>query len=187
MVSRNSVSVSGDILVTKNDYDKVASLLGRSPRGLRSIAVRSLNDEPVVIQVSSLVNNKPFPTLFWLVDKQLNYAIDQVEAKGLIAQFQAQIDTSEELRGAMARDHEAHIDLRNKFMSLEEKQLIEKLGFETVFNRRGIGGIENFTRIRCLHTYYASHLVSANTVGKLLEGYWLENDVSFAHLPVNIR
>ncbi|MFT6389502.1 MAG: hypothetical protein ACJAUP_002895 [Cellvibrionaceae bacterium] len=185
MVSRNLVSASGDILITDNDYDKVASLLGRSPRGLRSIPVRSLSGEPVVIQVSSLVDNKPFPTLFWLVDRQLSYVIDQVEAGGLIAEFQAKIDESEELQQAMAGDHKAHIGLRCELMSLEEKQSIEKLGFETVFNRRGIGGIENFTRIRCLHTYYASHLVSPNAVGKLLDSYWLENDISFVHLPAS--
>lgn len=184
LVSISGDSISGDVSITDSDYEKVAGLLGRSPRGLRSVAVRSVSGEPIVIQVSSLVDSKPFPTLFWLVDKRLNYAIDQVEAGGLIAQFQARIDASEELQKIMTSDHEAHIGLRLELMPLEQKQSIKKLGFDDVFNQRGIGGIENFTRIRCLHTYYASHLVNPNAVGALLEEYWQKHDVSFSHLPV---
>lgn len=182
-MSDELVSSSEELCASDNDYQKVANLLGRSPRGLRSIAVRSLEGEPVAIQVSSLVDGKPFPTLFWLVDKQLNYAIDQLEAGGLIAQLQAQIDASPELQQAMADDHRAHISLRKQLISPEQQQQIDSLGFTDVLDRRGIGGIENFTRIRCLHTYYAAHLVAPNTVGKLLNAYWLEREISFEHLP----
>ena len=135
----------------------------------------------MVIQVSSLVNQKPFPTLFWLVDKALNYSIDQLEAGGLIADLQAQIDVSTELQKSMAQDHQAHIDLRLSLIPSEQQQEIEELGFAAVLKRRGIGGIENFTRIRCLHTYYAAHLVKPNTVGRLLEEHWLASGVTFAH------
>ena len=66
------------------DRSNVKALLGRTPRGLAAINVRTKTNLPVVIQVESMVNKKPFPTLFWLVDKKLNYAIDKLEAGGLI-------------------------------------------------------------------------------------------------------
>ena len=68
--------------------NQVAVLLGRAPRGLEDIAVAGPAGEPVVIRVASLVEDKPFPTLFWLVDPVLCYRIDQLEAGGLIKQFQ---------------------------------------------------------------------------------------------------
>ncbi len=168
--------------MSERDYEQVRHLLGRQPRGLRGIAVRSGDGSPVVIQVDSLVDNKPFPTLFWLVDKKLNYAIDQLEAGGLIADFQAQIDASTELQETIAEDHKSHIELRLSLIPHEQQLEIQRLGFDSVLERRGIGGIENFTRIRCLHTYYAAHLVIPNTIGTLLDAHWQAHNVSFGHL-----
>lgn len=174
---------SSSIEISQIDIDKVSSLLGREPRGLRDIAVRTRHGEPAVIEVASLVDKKPFPTLFWLIDKQLNYAIDRVEATGLIAEFQQVIDDSPELQAAMMADHQAYIALRQSKMSDLDKQQAEELGFADVLQRRGIGGIENFQRIRCLHTYYAAHLVMPNTVGQLLDSHWQAAGVTFTHLP----
>jgi len=183
MISPDLISALSALSFTDSDYDNVERLLGRTPRGLRSIAVRSNNNEPVVIQVASLVNGKPFPTLFWLVDKRLNYAIDQLEASGLIARLQVQIDSSEALQQTLTLQHQEHIALRSALMSPADTQSIETLGFTEVLSRRGIGGIENFTRIRCLHTYYASHLVSPNAVGEFVDEYWQEHEITFNHLP----
>jgi hypothetical protein len=163
------------------DLANVKALLGRTPRGLAAINVRTKTGFPVVIQVESIVNKKPFPTLFWLVDKQLNYSIDKLEAGGLIARLQKSIDASDELQLALKRDHEAHIALRTELMLPAHKEELNSLGFAEVFENRGIGGIENFTRIRCLHTYYAAHLVEPNTIGRLLDEYWDERGISFKH------
>ena len=165
-LSDNTISLSSD------DIDQVHRLLGREPRGLEAIPVRSKTGGPVVIQVAPLVDDKPFPTLFWLVDPRLNYAIDQVEAAGVIALLQAKIDASTALQQAMVKDHQSYIEYRWRAMTHVHKQQVERLGFVDVLQRRGIGGIENFKRIRCLHTYYAAHLVAPNTVGGLLEDYW---------------
>ncbi len=176
------MSESTSAVISEADYEAVKCLLGRSPRGLQAISVRDTTGSPVVIQVSPLVDKKPFPTLFWLVDKRLNYAIDQLEARGVIAQFQERIDESEALQESMNGDHRAYIALRDQLMSSEQKAEVEKLGYTTVFQRRGIGGIENFSRIRCLHTYYAAHLVVANTVGALVDDYWQGENKHFDHL-----
>ena len=167
--------------VNASTYQQVEALLGRPPRGLRSVPVISDTGEPVVIQVASIVDNKPFPTLFWLVDKRLNYAIDQLEAQGMIACFQEVIDNDESLQQALVVDHQAYIELRANVMTASERTALHVQGFGKVLSKRGIGGIANFTRIRCLHTYYAAHLVLPNTVGQLLDQYWLEKGMVFEH------
>jgi hypothetical protein len=168
--------------ISVEDRANVKALLGRTPRGLAAINVCTKTGLPVVIQVESMVNKKPFPTLFWLVDKQLNYSIDKLEAGGLIARFQACIDNSDSLQAELKQDHLAHIALRDELMLPAHKTTLSALSFANVFEHRGIGGIENFTRIRCLHTYYAAHLVVSNTVGRLLDEYWREHDINFDHL-----
>lgn len=151
---------------------KVSELLGREARGLQAVPVIGPDGEPKVIQVASLVDDRPFPTLFWLVDPDLNYRIDQLEARGLIARLQAQIDEDPDLQASMAEDHKAHVALRNKLMNPQDRERLESLGFLDALQRRGIGGIEKPARIRCLHTWYAAHLVEPNTIGRLVDQCW---------------
>ena len=158
--------------ITPEIEAKVQDLLGRVPRGLEEVALSADNGNPMVIRVASLVDDKPFPTMFWLIDKDLNYRIDKEEAGGLINLLQARIDQESELQQVMAADHQAHIALRNGYLSSGMTDRLKELGFYDVLQARGIGGIANFTRIRCLHTWYAAHLVVPNTVGGLLDNYW---------------
>lgn len=158
--------------VTPHMRVRITEMLGRAPRGLEGVAVARDDGEPVVIRVASLVNDKPFPTLFWLVDSDINYRIDQLEAAGLIHALQQRVDYSPELICAMRQDHSAHIHLRHTHMSAVVRARVRELGFTEVFANRGIGGIADFQRIRCLHTWYAAHLVVPNTVGTMLDAYW---------------
>ena len=151
---------------------RVAELLGREPRGLEEVAVAGADGSPRVIRVASLVDDTPFPTLFWLVDPQLNYRIDQAEAGGLIKQLQGRIDADPLRQQQLRADHLAHIALRDSYISPAVGQRLRELGFGDVLAGRGIGGIADFSRIRCLHTWYAAHLVVANTVGGLLDDWW---------------
>lgn len=153
---------------------RVADLLGRTPRGLEDIAVSGANGDPVVIRVASLVEEKPFPTMYWLVDPKWCYRIDQVEAGGLIKVLQQRIDADIEMQVAMREDHRLYIEQRDVFMTPAVRREIEQLGYTQVFSDKGIGGISDFTRIRCLHTWYAAHLVVPNTVGGMLDEWLLE-------------
>jgi hypothetical protein len=171
MVARETIVVER-LMLSSEIIEQVAVLLGRPPRGLEAIAVAGPAGEPRVIRVASLVEDKPFPTLFWLIDPALCYRIDQVEATGLIAQFQQCIDADPELRRGMREDHRAHIILREAFMSAAVRQRLQALNFSGALAGRGIGGIANFTRIRCLHTWYGAHLVVPNTVGRMLDDWW---------------
>ena len=158
--------------ITAQIRSQIASLLGREPRGLEDVAVTSAAGNPMVIRVASLVDDKPFPTMFWLIDRDLSYRIDVEEAGGLIQRLQARISATPELQQAMAEDHRAHIKLRNGFLTPDAKKRLQELNFYEVLQQRGIGGIADFSRIRCLHTWYASHLVVGNTVGRLVEEHW---------------
>ena len=152
--------------------------LGRRPRGLREVAVQDSAGDPMVIRVASIVDGKPFPTLFWLIDPELCLRIDRAEARGVIATLQALVDASPELQRCMRDDHGAHIALRRGFFSQEELAMAQRPGFRAAFRERGIGGIADFRRIRCLHTWYAAHLVNPNTVGRLLDQYWAQEAAS---------
>jgi hypothetical protein len=160
--------------ITTEQREQVAQLLGREPRGLRDIPVKGPDGLPVVIRVASLVDGKPFPTLFWLVDPALNYRIDRAEATGLIGRLQDRVDADASLRNQMRDDHRAHIALRDNFIPEADRLRLRELGFDEVLARRGIGGIADHGRIRCLHTWYAAHLVVPNTVGRLLDRTWTE-------------
>jgi hypothetical protein len=148
----------------------IAQYLGREPRGLQEVAAW-YNNEPAAVRVASMVDGKPFPTLFWLVHPEINLTIDRLEANGLIAVLQQKIDIDVDLQNAMKKDHEAYIDARANWMSEEVKQEIDDKQMHGAFDGRGIGGIADFSRIRCLHTWYGAHLVITNTVGQLLEPY----------------
>jgi len=133
-----------------------------------------------VIRVASLVDDRPFPTLFWLVDRDLCYRIDRAEAGGLIGRLQRRIDESPGLRSGIRRDHRAHIHLREHYMDAPTRARLDELGFGSVLASRGIGGIRDFARIRCLHTWYAAHLVVPNTVGTLLDEWWRAEETGAA-------
>tara|TARA_R110000823_G_scaffold171736_12_gene304270 strand:+ start:3927 stop:4445 length:519 start_codon:yes stop_codon:yes gene_type:complete len=160
------------VQISPQTQARITQLLGRTPRGLEEVAVARADGEPVVIRVASLVDDKPFPTLFWLVDPGIAYRIDQAEAAGTILELQARVDADVELQQAMRADHRAHIRLRDSYISADLRRRIERLGFGPVLATRGIGGIADFQRIRCLHTWYAAHLVVPNTIGRLLNAHW---------------
>jgi len=151
---------------------QVTELLGRTPRGLEDVAAYDAHGVPSVIRVASLVDERPFPTLYWLIDRDLCYRIDQLEASGLIAQFQAQVDADIALQNKLAADHALHIEKRLQFMSSDVRDSLEALGYLDVLQKKGIGGIGDFTRIRCLHTWYGAHRIDPNTIGEMLDAHW---------------
>lgn len=146
----------------------VAEQLGRAPQGLHAVIVWRAN-RPAVIQVAPIVRKKPFPTTFWLTDPDLNLALDRLEAGGAIASLQAQVDADPALGARMAADHRAHQTLRRTIWTPAQTAEVETSAFAQVFESRGIGGIEADDRIRCLHTWMASHLVVSNVIGEMTE------------------
>lgn len=147
----------------------IEETLGRKPRGLRAIAAFNHLGDPAVIRVASLVENKPFPTLFWLIDPAVNLYLDRLEAGGDIAKLQAKVDNSSALQKAMMADHVRHKLLRESYLTNQERAFLNTTGMMVALEQRGIGGIAEPDRIRCLHTWYAAHLVEPNTIGALID------------------
>lgn len=170
MPNQANDSVSPEVRV------QIARRLGREPRGLEGVAVYGADGAPIVIRVSSLVDEKPFPNLFWLIDPEIVYRIDCDEAGGLIHRFQQQVDGDAGLQRQMIGDHRSHIELRNGYMTSVVEEQLRLANYYEVLQQRGIGGIADFGRIRCLHTWYAAHLVTPNTIGCLLDQHWADNE-----------
>jgi hypothetical protein len=159
--------------------DHISARLGRTPRGLRSVAAVNAEGAPAVIRVASVVDQKPFPTLYWLIDADYCLQIDRLEASGWIAKVQAVIEETEALQAMMAEDHRQHVALRSQFLHHDERDLLQEHGMESALEERGIGGIADLARVRCFHTWYAAHLVVPNCIGSIVDKLLVgEDDLS---------
>ena len=149
--------------------DFVTERLGREPRGFCDVSAFNAQGTPAVIRVSSVVDGKPFPTLFWLIDANISLKIDRLEAAGWIARLQRDVDISATLQEQMALAHEAHKRVRETFLSEAERTLLTDRGMMSALSDRGIGGIKEPGRIRCFHTWYAAHMVETNCIGSAVD------------------
>ena len=120
--------------------DFVTERLGREPRGFCDVSAFNAQGTPAVIRVSSVVDGKPFPTLFWLIDANISLKIDRLEAAGWIARLQRDVDISATLQEQMALAHEAHKRVRETFLSEAERTLLTDRGMMSALADRGIGG-----------------------------------------------
>ena len=154
---------------TEQQFELIEQQLGRKPRGLAGVAVATDSGVPLVLQMQSLVEDQPFPTLFWLSSKDLYQAIAEIETSGWVKQIEAELETNTDLREAFLANQQAYVDLRWKLMRDEDRQRIEELGFSDLFNQYGIGGIRHWDKVRCLHMQYAHHLAAENVIGARLD------------------
>lgn len=143
--------------------------LGRKPRGIVRIAHQTDNGVPTVLQMRSLVDNHPFPTLFWLCSRDLYRAIAEVETSGWVKQIERELQQDDALRSAYWRNHEAYVALRWQLMDPRDRECIERLGFTHLFEQYGIGGIAQWDKVRCLHMQYAHHLCGENVIGQRMD------------------
>lgn len=143
--------------------------LGRKPRGLAGVAAATDAGVPMVLQMQSLVDDQPFPTLFWLCSKDLYQAIAEIETSGWVKKIEAEIEQDEALRAQYLANQLAYVELRWQLMREEDRQRIETLGFTDLFHRYGIGGIRHWDKVRCLHMQYAHHLADNNIIGARMD------------------
>jgi len=154
---------------TAQQLELIEQQLGRKPRGLAGVAVATDSGVPLVLQMRSLVEDQPFPTLFWLSSKDLYQAIAEIETSGWVKQIEAELEQNEDLRAAYLANQLSYVELRWALMRDEDKARIEELGFSDLFNQYGIGGIRQWDKVRCLHMQYAHHLADGNVIGARLD------------------
>ncbi|KEA63586.1 putative toxin to DivIC [Marinobacterium lacunae] len=143
--------------------------LGRKPRGIAAIAYATEQGVPVVLQMRSLIDDKPFPTLYWLCSRDLYQMIAEIETGGWVKQIEQALADDEVLRQQYMQQQQAYVDLRWRLMDPEDRARIEALGFSDLYHRYGIGGIAQWDKVRCLHMQYAHHLVGDNLVGRKMD------------------
>ena len=158
---------SGERVARWRDF--VAERLRREPRGFRDVAAFNAEGLPASIRVSSIVDGKPFPTLYWLIDAELSLHIDRLEAAGWIARVQSEIAINAVFRQRMQHDHAKHVALRDGYLLDDDRKILASNNMLAALSKRGIGGISEPDRIRCFHTWYAAHMVVPNCVGKIVD------------------
>ncbi|WP_286240883.1 DUF501 domain-containing protein [Neptuniibacter halophilus] len=154
---------------SEQQLDLIRQQLGREPRGLAGIAVQSDQGVPIVLQMQALVDDKPFPTLFWLSSKDVYQMIAEIETAGAVKLLEQELAEDETLRAAHLADQQRYVDLRWATVTPEQEARIESLGFRHLYDQYGIGGISQWDKIRCLHMQYAYHLAEGSTIGRLLD------------------
>ncbi|MBV1787772.1 DUF501 domain-containing protein [Marinobacterium sp. D7] len=157
------------MLPTAEQLEMIERQLGRKPRGIAAIAYATEQGVPVVLQMRSLIDDKPFPTLYWLCSRELYQRIAEIETAGWVKQIEQELADDAELRARYLAQQQAYVDLRWQLMDPNDKSRIEELGFTDLFHRYGIGGIAQWDKVRCLHMQYAHHLVAENLVGERMD------------------
>ena len=155
--------------ISEIDINIIRRQIGREPQGIVKIAARANNQVPVVLQMRSIVDEKPFPTLYWLCSRDLHKAIATIETQGWVKYIEQKISEDEALKAQFFVNHQQYVQQRQREMLAEDRDFIERRGFSELFERYGIGGISQWDKVRCLHMQYGPHLVDGNVIGALLD------------------
>lgn len=154
--------------VTLAEAELIARQLGRPPRGEFSIAVRCPHGFPRVIRVSPVVAGTPFPTLYWLSCPFLCRAVSDLEAAGWVSRLEERVAGDEGLRDALERSHRDYVAARWDSLAADDRRTLEACGRLRLLEERGIGGIADRTRLKCLHLHVAHALVGTNPIGSIV-------------------
>ena len=147
----------------------IAEQLGRTPRGIQALAATDGEGTPLVLRMASIVDGKPFPTLYWLSSERLKVEISHLEAAGVIKSLEARLQEDPAFLAAYHESHRDYVAQRWQHMSAEQQDDAERRGYTALLRERGIGGIGNWDQVRCLHTQYAHHLCGHNVIGQWLD------------------
>ena len=146
--------------------------IGREPRGIDAVTAEDGEGTPLVLRMQSLVDEAPFPTLYWLCSDRLKIELSHLEAAGVIKQLEAMLAEDPEFMAEYRRSHEDYVAQRWQCMPDDVKAEVERRGYDTLLKERGVGGIANWTQVRCLHTQYAHHLCGDNAIGRWIDEHY---------------
>ncbi|GAB2803519.1 DUF501 domain-containing protein [Halomonas shantousis] len=154
---------------TPRQLSIITEQLGRAPRGIQAVSATDRDGTPLVLRMESIIDDKPFPTLYWLCSERLKIELSHIEARGVIKELEARLQREPDFLAAYHRSHEDYVAQRWQHMSPAQRDQAEALGYAELFRQRGIGGIGNWDQVRCLHTQYAHHLCGDNVIGQWLD------------------
>lgn len=133
------------------DEQIVAQQLGRVPRGIVGVAWRNAQGEPaVVVTAPRLPDGTPFPTVYYLTDPQLIYAVSTLEGAGLMHEMNQRLQADPELARAHAQAHLAYLEDRKTVSQLAATGKVAEI--------EGISAGGYPSRVKCLHVLVAHAL-----------------------------
>lgn len=128
------------------------------------VAARCRYGFPQVIESSPVKDEEPFPTLFYLTCPYLRKRLAQWEETGMIGEWEKKMRDDLDLKREMEAAHQAYRLLREA--RLERDLAIgseELLTLKSRFLTKGIGGIDGYEGIKCLHLHLATVLGGLKT------------------------
>ena len=176
-VGQNGVEVSGlvtdqdleavrdrvrELLATPAIEDQIAVVnrqLGRYPRGMVAVGARCVCGNPLaVVTRPQLKDGTPFPTTCYLTSPEAVKAVSRLEADGVMADWNTELDSDPDLASAYRRAHELYLAFRSA--------LAQRLGDdESHIAGISAGGMPK--RVKCLHALTAQSLVMGPGVNPL--------------------
>jgi hypothetical protein len=138
---------------TPDDLVSVEALVGRPLNGRCAVVVRRRDGRPVVIENEPhLRDGTPMPTLYWLIDAELNEAVSRIEGASGVHRYEDLVDPED-----LARAHEEY--RRRREAATVRRDAIEARG--------GVGGTR--VGVKCLHAHLANYLAGHDDpVGQLV-------------------
>ena len=121
---------------------------------------------------------EPFPTLYWLVCPKVVEDVSRLEHAGRIHDYEERLARDAGARAAVEADHDDYVRRRWARLSSSERERLDRLGFSASLQERGIGGIRDRRRLKCLHLHFAHHLAVGSTIGR-----WIEAEGSVRPCP----
>ena len=131
----------------------IEALVGRRLKGRCAVVVRRRDGRPVVIENEPhLRDGTPMPTLYWLIDPELNEAVSRIEGQSGVHGYEDVVDPA-----ALAATHEDYA--RRQAAATVRRDLIQASG--------GVGGTR--VGVKCLHAHLANFLAgNVDPVGALV-------------------
>ncbi len=147
-----------------SDYLVLTRQLKRQPRGKITVVKRCDFGRPLVIlSLLKLGRKSYFSNLFWLSCPWLVKEISRWEAAGWIKKFQERLNEDEVFARAFSFSQSIFYQFKAHLIELEP-ELPPSIKDDLL--RRGIGGVSDWKKVKCLHAHYANWLVfGVNPIG----------------------
>jgi hypothetical protein len=138
---------------TAQDLAVIEALVGRPLAGRCAVVVRRRDGSPVVIENEPhLRDGTPMPTLYWLIDTELNEAVSRIEGASGVHRFEGLVEPED-----LERAHDDY--RRRRDMATLRHDAIQASG--------GVGGTR--VGVKCLHAHLANYLAGHDDpVGRLV-------------------
>jgi hypothetical protein len=154
--------------ISAEDISIIEMQLKRHPAGVAAVVSRCVFGCPQVIRNEVFVEEKPFPTLFWLTCPLKVKAVSRIEGQGWSDHVKKRIKTDSELKERLLQAHDDYRRCR--------KETVAGTAYagHAILNT-GIGGVHDIEGIKCLHAHYAHYLATGeNPLGEMLDKLLLD-------------